>query len=126
MNPNPLRIEDLPGHPDFRPLASLRGVDHDLRYATTNNFAGRVLYPPAWDCAWLRAEAAAGLEEAAAWLAQERPGHRLVVLDALRPHRVQVAIWQEIVGTPATRIVSSRTASARHCPPSRKRLGSAA
>lgn len=96
-----IRIEAVASHPDFRPLAALRGVAHDLRYATTNNFSGRVLYPPAWDCAWLRTEAAAGLEAAAAWLAAQRPGYRLVVLDALRPHRVQEAIWAEIVGTPA-------------------------
>jgi zinc D-Ala-D-Ala dipeptidase len=96
-----IRIEDIAGHPQFRHLASLQCVDHDLRYATTDNFSGHVLYPPAWDCAWLRAEAAAGLEAAAAWLAQARPGYRLAVLDALRPHRVQVAIWAEIAGTPA-------------------------
>lgn len=96
-----IRIEELPGHPDFRPLSGLRGVRHELRYATRDNFAGRVLYPPAWDCAWLRAEAAAGLEAAAAWLADARPGWTIVVLDALRPHRVQEAIWVEVAGTPA-------------------------
>ena len=96
-----IRIEDIGTSPEFRPLASLRGVDHELRYATTNNFSGRVLYPPAWDCAWVRTEAAHGLETAAAWLARERPGYRMIVLDALRPHRVQVAIWADVAGTPA-------------------------
>lgn len=95
-----IRVEDVATHPDFRRLSTLRGVGHDLRYATTNNFAGRVLYA-GFDCAWLRAEAAAGLETAAAWLAQSRPGWRLVVLDALRPHRVQQAIWADVAGTPA-------------------------
>jgi D-alanyl-D-alanine dipeptidase len=94
-------VEAVGSDPAFRRLASLRGVDHDLRYATTNNFSGRVLYPPEWDCAWLRAEAGAGLEAAALWLARERAGYRLVVLDALRPHRVQVAIWADIAGTPS-------------------------
>jgi D-alanyl-D-alanine dipeptidase len=94
-------IEDIGTRPEFRRLASLRGVDHELRYATTNNFANRVLYPPAWDCAWVRTEAADGLETAAAWLARERPDYRMIVLDALRPHRVQVAIWDEVAGTPA-------------------------
>ncbi|GAP38496.1 M15 family metallopeptidase [Piscinibacter sakaiensis] len=92
--------ESLPGHPDFRPLASLRGVLHELRYAGTDNFAGRVLYR-GLDTAWLRREAAEGLEAAADWLARHRPGHRLLVLDALRPHRVQEAIWREVEGTPA-------------------------
>ncbi|MDE2082327.1 MAG: D-alanyl-D-alanine dipeptidase [Burkholderiales bacterium] len=81
-------------------MASLRGVAHDLRYAGSRNFAGRDWYR-GLDCAWLRAEAAAGLEAAAAWLAARRPGWRLLVLDALRPQRVQEAIWRDVAGTPA-------------------------
>ena len=97
---NEVRIEDIASHPDFRRLESLRGVAHDLRYAGTNNFAGRVLYDDGIDCGWLRREAAAGLEAAAAWLAAHRPGHTIIVLDALRPQRVQTAIWADVVGTP--------------------------
>ena len=95
-----LLVEHIAGHRDFRPLGGVAGVRHDLRYASANNFAGRVLYQ-GYDCAWLRREAAAGLEAAAAWLASARPGHRLLVLDALRPHRVQQAIWQDVAGTEA-------------------------
>lgn len=95
-----VRAEDIAAHPDFRPLAGLVGVAFDLRYAGSNNFAGKVLYQ-GLDCAWLRREAAAGVEAAAAWLAQARPGWRLLVLDALRPHRVQQAIWADVAGTPA-------------------------
>ena len=94
-----IHAEQIASHPDFRPLSALKAVAHDLRYATTNNFAGRVLYP-GLDCGWLRSEAADGLVSAAEWLARERPGYRLVVLDALRPHRVQEAIWADVVGTP--------------------------
>lgn len=94
-----IACEDIPKHSHFRPLAGVRGVVHDLRYAGTNNFAGRVLYRHL-DCAWLRNEAAAGLETAADWLAREQPGHRLLVLDALRPQRVQESIWADVVGTP--------------------------
>ncbi len=95
-----IHCEHIAGHPDFRTLASLHGVGFDLRYASANNFAGRVLYQ-GLDCAWLRREAAAGLEEAAAWLRSARPGWRLLVLDALRPQRVQEQIWAAVVGTPA-------------------------
>jgi len=95
-----LHVEDIAHDPAFRRLASLRGVDHDLRYATADNFCGRVLYQGI-DCAWLRAQAAAGLEAAADWLARARPGHRILVLDALRPQRVQEAIWADVAGTPA-------------------------
>ena len=95
-----LLVEHIAGHRDFRPLGGVAGVQHDLRYASANNFAGRVLYQ-GYDCAWLRREAAAGLARAAAWLAASRPGFRLLVLDALRPHRVQQAIWRDVAGTAA-------------------------
>jgi len=94
-----IRVEDIAADPAFRRLATLRGVRHDLRYASSNNFAGVVLYG-GLDCAWLRVEAAAGLEDAAAWLAGRRPGWTLLVLDALRPQRVQEAIWKDVEGTP--------------------------
>ena len=97
MSPT-VRIEDIAGCPAFRRLQTLRGVPFDLRYAGTNNFAGRVLYG-GMDCAWLRSEAAAGLEAAAAWLATQRPGWRILVLDALRPQRVQESIWKDVVGS---------------------------
>ncbi|WP_088287094.1 M15 family metallopeptidase [Ideonella sp. A 288] len=95
-----VRCEDIAVHPDFTPLRSVRGVQVDLRYAGTDNFAGRVLYR-GLDCAWLRREAAEGLEASAAWLASVRPGWTILVLDALRPQRVQQAIWDDIAGTPA-------------------------
>ena len=95
-----LHIEDIATDPAFRRLASLRGVPHDLRYASTHNFAGRVLYV-GMDCAWLRDEAACGLEAAAEWLRAQRPGWQLLVLDALRPQRVQEAIWANVAGTDA-------------------------
>ncbi len=95
-----LRIEDIASHPLFRRLASIAGIAIDLRYAGTNNFDGRVLYRGI-DCAWLRVEAAKGLETSASWLAAHHPSTRLLVLDALRPQRVQEAIWRDVQGTPA-------------------------
>jgi zinc D-Ala-D-Ala dipeptidase len=95
-----LRIEDIASHPSFCRLSSSAGIAVDLRYASSNNFDGRVLYEGI-DCAWLRVEAAQGLERSAAWLTAHHPGHRLLVLDALRPQRVQEAIWRDVQGTPA-------------------------
>ncbi len=95
-----IHVEDIARHPQFRHLSSLAQVRHELRYAGSNNFAGRPLYGQL-DCAWLRADAAAGLEEAALWLAARQPGWALLVLDALRPQRVQEAIWKDVEGTPA-------------------------
>jgi zinc D-Ala-D-Ala dipeptidase len=97
-----LRIEDIATHASFRRLDSIAGIAIDLRYAGSNNFDGRVLYQGI-DCAWLRVEAALGLQTAAAWLAAHHPGKSLLVLDALRPQRVQEAIWRDVKGTPAAR-----------------------
>lgn len=93
-----LRCEDVASHPDFRRLADIPGIAVELRYAGTRNFVGRNLYG-ALDCAWLHREAADGLQRAAALLARTSPGHRLLVLDALRPHRVQVQLWDFLDGT---------------------------
>jgi zinc D-Ala-D-Ala dipeptidase len=98
--PPSLRVEDIATHPGFRRLGSIAGIEVDLRYAGKDNFSSRELYRDI-DCAWLRAQAAAGLEASAAWLAGQHPGLRIVVLDALRPQRVQEAIWAEVKGTPA-------------------------
>ena len=95
-----IRVEDIAAHASFRRLDSIAGIAVDLRYAGSNNFDGRVLYEGI-DCAWLRVEAAQGLAASAAWLAAHHPGHRLLVLDALRPQRVQEAIWRDVQGTTA-------------------------
>jgi zinc D-Ala-D-Ala dipeptidase len=91
-------IESIADHPDFRPLASINGIDVDLRYAGANNFVGRDLYSPL-DCAWLHRHAAEGLEKTIAWLAAKRADVRLLVLDALRPQRVQEQLWAALQGT---------------------------
>lgn len=98
--PQSIAAEEMAQHPSFWPLQRLTRVAHDLRYASSNNFAGKNLYG-ALNCAWLRAEAATGLAHAADWLHAQRPGWRILVLDALRPQRVQEAIWANVVGTPA-------------------------
>ncbi len=99
---DPVRIEDIAAHPHFRRLDGLRhGIAVDLRYASANNFVGHAVYD-GFDCHWLRREAAEALEHAAAWLHARRPGWRLLVLDGLRPQRVQQRLWDELQGTPLT------------------------
>ncbi|HEY5798810.1 MAG TPA: M15 family metallopeptidase [Burkholderiaceae bacterium] len=95
---NGLPIEQLPGHADFRRLDSIADIGVELRYATPDNFVGRDLYSPN-DCAWLHRDAAAGLERAVAWLAERRPDVKVLVLDALRPQRVQEQLWAALQGT---------------------------
>ena len=93
-----MRCEDIASHPDFRRLAAIPGIAVDLRYAGLRNFVGRDLYG-SLDCAWLHRLAAEGLERATATLRADAPGHRMLVLDALRPHRVQVLLWDHLDGT---------------------------
>jgi D-alanyl-D-alanine dipeptidase len=93
-----LQLEAVGSDPQFRHLSSIVGIAVDLRYATPDNFVGRDLYSPI-DCAWLHCDAAAALEKAVAWLAAHRPDHHLLVLDALRPQRVQQQLWDALQGT---------------------------
>jgi len=90
--------EDIAGDPAFRHLSTLAGIAVDLRYASADNFTGRDLYSP-FDCAWLHVDAAAALERVVAWLAARAPGHTVLVLDALRPQRVQQQLWDALDGS---------------------------
>ena len=98
----PIAIGDLAGDPSFRPLASVAGISVDLRYASPRNLLGQDLYSP-HDCAWLHAQAAAALAQAAQWLREQHPNLQLCVLDAARPHRVQERFWSHVKGTPMQR-----------------------
>jgi D-alanyl-D-alanine dipeptidase len=102
---NTLSIESIPGHSDFVPLRDIRGIRVDLRYATPDNFVGDDMYSP-FDCAWLHREAAVSLEKAAQSLARYRAGASLLVLDALRPQRVQERMWAALEGTGLTQYLA--------------------
>jgi len=90
--------ENVPGDPEFRALSDIDGLAVELRYATPNNFVGRDLYSPL-NCAWLHRDAAAALERSLARLKSKRPDCTLLVLDALRPQRVQEELWASLLGT---------------------------
>jgi len=108
-----MRCEHIATHPDFRHLSSMEGLAVDLRYAGHDNFVGRDLYGEL-DCAWLHHLAAAGLDRACALLAREAPGHRLLVLDALRPHRVQIQLWDHLEGTDLRQYVADPARGSIH------------
>ncbi len=108
-----MRCEDISLHTDFRHLATLQGIAVDLRYASVNNFVGRDMYGTL-DCTWLHHLAAAGLQRAAALLAREAPGHQILVLDALRPHRVQVQLWDHLEGTDLRQYVADPALGSIH------------
>jgi D-alanyl-D-alanine dipeptidase len=90
--------ELMVNHPDFRRLDDVSGIVIDLRYVGDDNFVGRDLYGEL-DCRWLHVEAAIALSESVAILRANHPGYKLVVLDALRPHRIQEMLWQHLEGT---------------------------
>ena len=83
----------LSGAPDERLVEvtpeNVPGVVLDLRYATTNNITGKVLYPEAK--AYLRQETIRKLRRVARELEEE--GYRLVIWDAWRPASAQRALW---------------------------------
>jgi D-alanyl-D-alanine dipeptidase len=85
-------------HPDFRRLDDIEGIAIDLRYVGANNFVGQDLYG-SLDCRWLHVEAAQALAQAVSYLRLHHPKYRLLVLDALRPHRIQEMLWAHLEGT---------------------------
>jgi D-alanyl-D-alanine dipeptidase len=109
----PIPIDDVPGHPDFIHLADLPGIRHELRYASANNFVGADMYSP-FDCAWLRREGAAQLSAAADHLRAAHPGLALLVLDALRPQRVQERMWKALEGSGLTDYLANPSIGSIH------------
>lgn len=90
------------------PLVDIKSVDRtiviELRYAGTNNVAGRPLYPRGTR-AMVRPEVAQRLAVAQAFL--HKWNHGLKIWDAYRPPSVQVELWQaagrnEYVADPET------------------------
>lgn len=80
----------------------------DLRYATTNNFTGQIIYPS--KVCLLRASTAAKLAAANAELMER--GYRIKIWDAYRPPSVQQLFWNLV---PDSRYVANpATGGSRH------------
>ncbi|MEM6733891.1 MAG: M15 family metallopeptidase, partial [Myxococcota bacterium] len=77
----------------------------DIRYATTDNFTGQVLYPTA-RCL-LRPAVAKMLVEAQKHLDAKHPGFTLRLKDCYRPRSVQLAMWKVVAGTPEQSYVAN-------------------
>ena len=108
-----LSIESVPGHADFRALRDIPGVRVDLRYATPNNFVGDDMYSP-FDCAWLHRDGADALLRAVDALAKRRGDLSLLVLDALRPQRVQERMWKVLEGSGLTQYLANPVRGSIH------------
>lgn len=109
----PIPIDDVAAHPDFVRLADIPDIRCDIRYATPNNFVGADMYSP-FDCAWLRREGGAQLARSARHLKTLRPELTLLVLDALRPQRVQERMWKTLEGTGLTDYLANPVVGSIH------------
>jgi zinc D-Ala-D-Ala dipeptidase len=82
----------------------------DMRYATTNNFTGRVLYSEAR--AFLTAAAAEALVRASAKAREE--GFGLTIYDAYRPWRVTKQLWDATPVGPKKDYVANPKRGSKH------------
>lgn len=108
-----INCDDIASSPEFVRLSAIDGLRVDLRYATPHNFMNRDMYSPL-DCAWVHVDAAAALNTAIESLKVVRPDVSVVVLDALRPHRVQEAMWKALEGTPLTQYLANPARGSIH------------
>lgn len=91
------------------PLSSIDStIIQDVRYATINNFTGKVLYPTSK--VFLRKAAAEKLSSANKFL-KEKYNYRIKIFDGYRPLSVQKKLW-EIV--PDERYVADPSKGSRH------------
>lgn len=77
----------------------------DIRYATTDNFFGKKVYPEA-RCLLLR-EVAGQVVRAQAWLDENHAGYTLLFKDCYRPDSVQNVLWESVRGTSKARYVAN-------------------
>jgi zinc D-Ala-D-Ala dipeptidase len=79
-------------------MLELRSVSpnivYDLRYASTNNFMKKRMYPAKTSQTFLRAPAAHALAKVQQQLNEK--GYGLKIFDAYRPYSVTVAFWEPI------------------------------
>jgi D-alanyl-D-alanine dipeptidase len=68
------------------------GIVYDLRYAGTNNFLKRLMYPPGTNITFLRLSAIRALQKVQAELREKGLG--LKIFDAYRPYSVTVTFWE--------------------------------
>ncbi|MCB0374997.1 MAG: M15 family metallopeptidase, partial [Sinomicrobium sp.] len=84
-------------------LKDIRQLDSTIRialkYATEDNFMGRVLYTDL-SHAFLQAEAATKLVAAQKELKEKDSALGLLVYDAVRPNSIQYKMWDLVAGTP--------------------------
>jgi zinc D-Ala-D-Ala dipeptidase len=85
----------------------------DLKYARSDNFMGRNVYGELRRC-YLQPEAAQMLSEAHHILTGKEPGLRLLLVDGVRPRRVQRLMWDIVKDTPMRPYVADPSRGSMH------------
>lgn len=84
-----------------------------LAYATEDNFMKTNMYGDL-KRAYLQLEIAERVVRASARLAELKPGHRFLILDAARPVSVQKFMYASVKGTPNENYLANPTVGGRH------------
>jgi D-alanyl-D-alanine dipeptidase len=98
---------------EFVEIFPSKGMAIDLRYASLNNFTGHNLYGD-FKKAYLHRIAAEKLAKAAVILQTLRPGHQMVIYDALRPRSAQQILWNHVKGTSKEQYVANPQGGSMH------------
>jgi zinc D-Ala-D-Ala dipeptidase len=85
----------------------------DLKYARSDNFMGRNVYGELRKC-YLQPEAAQMLSEAHRILIGNNPELRLLLVDGVRPRRVQRIMWDMVKDTPMRPYVADPSRGSMH------------
>lgn len=99
--------------PEYSRLELIPGVRVELRYASPDNFMNRDVYGSFRE-GFLHHKAARMLAQAARAVGKARPGHALLVLDALRPRSAQRILWDHVKGTEQERYVANPDRGSLH------------
>lgn len=81
-------------------------IQADIRYATTNNFTGIVLYKERFGL-YAEAGLASAICRASVNLNKILPGYRIVVFDAARPLNIQKQMFDLVKGTPSEKYIAN-------------------
>lgn len=86
------QVKENPAKEMVELKSRIPGIVYDLRYATTNNFMRRLMYPAGTNKTYLRKPAAEALLKVQQELNQSSLG--LKIFDAYRPYSVTVKFWE--------------------------------
>lgn len=106
-------IQYLNRHPDFVEVKPSKFIEIDMRYASRNNFMDHNIYGRYNRC-FLHKTAYRKLMRAAHKLDYLLPGHRLLLLDCLRPRRFQSVLYRYVIGTSQRDYIAHPNAGSMH------------